>query len=228
MNDVPSSPRRGSWIIPVVGLVVLGLFWLEEKRIRDIRAEKDAAAPATEPVRAAPAVVAPAPAQTITAASAETNSGPVEIPVPAEPVASTPAQVMTPTGMAPAPAAKGLVLAGTHATPIAGGLRASMRFNPTTTEPIGLVTVVVRVPKAGDARILDIEPLGNMVYGDVAKRVSEDGKFAIYQGTPQSVSALEFGLSVSGDTVADVRGTAGIGPFDLTINGSGATARPKP
>ena len=62
---------------------------------------------------------------------------------------------------------------------------------------------------------------------DVAKRVTEDGKFAVFQGIAQNAETLEVSLSVSGSAVADVRGTAGIGPFDLDIGPLEATVTPK-
>ncbi len=154
---------------------------------------------------------------------------------PAEPAAEVaeakappaPTLVPTPTGFAPAPAGKGLTLAGTHVAPMEGGLRTTMQFNPTTTDPLGLVAIVVRLPPDGDSRILELVPVGSMRYGDISGRVSEDGKFAVFQGTPESVAALEFALSVSGPAVADVRGTTGIGAFDLQVGPTGATATPK-
>ena len=144
-------------------------------------------------------------------------------------IAAAPAEklVMTPTGMAPEPRADGLALAGTHVVPIEGGLKASMKFNPTASAPLGLVAIVVRLPVGGESRILDLEPQGATAFSDVAKTVSENGKFAVFEGTPGSVEPLEFALSVSGPAVADVRGTTGIGAFDLNIGATGASASPK-
>lgn len=178
-------------------------------------------------IASTPAVDAPLPVATEPPQAAQ--------PAPATPAAETqtekapspPAMVMTPTGLAQAPAGKGLVLAGTHVAPVEGGLQTTMQFNPTTTEPIGLVAIVVRLPADGDSRILNLTPSGSMKYSGVAQRVSEDGKFAVFQGTPDEVAAIEFALSVSGPAVADVRGTTGIGAFDLQVGPTGATATPK-
>ena len=181
------------------------------------------------------AVPAPAAVVTESDVSAAAQAEVQAVPAPVAPVAETPAAkappapdlVPTPTGFAPAPSGAGLNLAGTHVAPVEGGLRTTMQFNPTTTDPLGLVAIVVRLPRDVDSKILELVPVGSMKYADISGRVSEDGKFAVFQGTPESVAALEFALSVSGPAVADVRGTTGIGAFDLQVGPTGATATPK-
>jgi len=134
---------------------------------------------------------------------------------------------MTPTGFAPLPKTTGLQFEGTQVAPVAGGLQATMRFSPTQEDPPGIVAVVVRLPRDSETRILDLNAAGSMQFSDITKRVSEDGKFAVFQGTAQDAASFEFALSVSGSTVADVRGTAGVGPFDLEIGPLEATVTPK-
>jgi len=183
----------------------------------------------------------PTPGATIPALAASAQAPGQAQPAPVEPAATAPSPaeqaakpaaaaenlVFTPKGMAPAPRESGLTLAGTHVAPIEGGLSATMQFNPATTDPLGLVAIVVRLPRNGESRILELAPVGSMKFKDVAARVSEDGKFAVFEGTPESVAAIEFALSVSGPAVADVRGTTGIGAFDLSVGPTGATATPK-
>lgn len=162
--------------------------------------------------------VAPAPMQTQApegVAGVKTDASP-----PLQDTAALP-----PTPPTPDPAQNRLALAGTEVKPISGGLVATMLFNPSNTDPLGVVAVVVRIPKTSTARILDLAPADSTAYADIGKRVSGDGKFAIFQGTPITVNALKFGLSVSRPETADVRGTCGIGPFKLEIKPSGATAR---
>ena len=150
---------------------------------------------------------------------------PVETAAPAAP--PKPQMVLTPTGMAPAPGWTGLTLAGTHVAPVEGGLKTTMQFNPTTTDPLGIVAVVIRLPRDSESRIIGFEASDRESYSDVAEQISPDGKFAVFQGTQSEAKSLEFSLTVSGDAVADVRGTVGIGPFDLRISGTGATVTPK-
>lgn len=141
--------------------------------------------------------------------------------------APAPGRVMTPAGMAPAPGTTGLVLARTRVASDADGLCATIRFHATTEDPLGIVAVVVRLPRDGTSRILDLGPAGDAAFESAMKRVSDDGKFAVFQGTAARMDAVEFALTVSAATTADVRGTCGIGPFDLAIAADQATARPK-
>jgi len=141
--------------------------------------------------------------------------------------ASAPSQVLTPAGMAAAPRADGLVLDRTRVASDATGLHATMRFRATTTDPLGNVTVVVRLPRNSAGRILDLGPANGAAFASAMKQISEDGRFAVYQGTADRMDAIEFALSVSAAVTADVRGTCGIGPFDLAIAPDKASASPK-
>ena len=57
--------------------------------------------------------------------------------------------------------------------------------------------------------------------------MSEDGKFAIFQGTPAETGEVAFDLTVSGASTADVRGTCGIHPFKLELAPGGANVLPE-
>lgn len=220
------APVRRSWV-PAVILAAVGvvfvLFNQQRAATRQARQEKEAlAAQVAELQRGlAEARAAPAPAAAV----------PEPVP-PAEPAAE-PGVAAPPAPAAPEPVAEpgpvvratGLLLEKTSVEVTDAGLTATLRFAPEGAEPVGVVAIVVRVPRDGDARIVDLGPRGAAKFGDVSKRVAEDGKFAIYQGTPEAVEALEFALSVSAPVAADVRGTAGIGPLELTIGPTEATAR---
>jgi len=153
--------------------------------------------------------------------------GTAQVEVRTEQSRQTKKLVPTPTGYAPEPRAGGLVLAGTHAAPTASGFSATMQFSPNITEPLGIIAVVVRLPKDSPCRILDLAVTGTTELSAVTKRVADDGKFAVFQGQAATAEAVEVALSVSDAVVADVRGTCGIGPLDLNIGPSGASANPK-
>jgi hypothetical protein len=134
---------------------------------------------------------------------------------------------LQPPAHKPEPEPNKLALAGTEAHPVPGGLVTTMRFSPTKTGPLGLVALAIRLPKGVEARILDLAPVGPATYSDDSKTVSEDGKFAFYQGTLGEETNVQFALSVSGPATADVRGTRGIGAFQLDIQPTGASIRGK-
>jgi hypothetical protein len=235
MGASSSSSRVLIGILAAAVAVLLLILWQQRGALTRIEEENRQLLARTQAPEAVPAAPEAPPRPTETAPAtplAEPESAPArEAPSPVQEQAAKPSpvapMVATPTGLAPQPRSTGLSLAGTHAAPVEGGLRATMRFNPTTTEPLGVVALVARLPRNSDARILDLNPAGSMNFSDVAKRVSEDGKFAFFQGTAASAEAIEFALSVSGAAVADVRGTCGIGPLDLRIDPAGASASPK-
>ncbi|MFH0909304.1 MAG: hypothetical protein V1929_11120 [bacterium] len=246
MTTQPSARSILFKTILVLGIVALAAAWwwrhedlaqtrqeLEQLTRQDrapgqVPASDNARHEMPDPTQPAPSGPAPEPEQPqAPVVSAESTAEVAPARQPAQPPKPAEELVMTPTGRAPAPRAGGLTLAGTHVAPVEGGLSTTMQFNPTTTKPIGLVAIVVRLPADGDSKILDLVPVGSMKFKDVAGRVSEDGKFAVFQGTPESVAALEFALSVSGPAVADVRGTTGIGAFSLRVGPTGAEVTPK-
>lgn len=220
--SMSERPRSTPWLAMVALLTLAaGLVWLTQHRASGrAAAERAALQQENEAMRAelsrlraaAPVEVVTAPAETAAVAVAET---PVKAPV-------GPTTVPTPTGDAPPPRFDGLQLAGTHVVPVPEGLKATLRFTPTTTDPLGVVAVVVRLPRDGASRIVELGQSGGDALGKLFTRVSEDGKFVVFQGTAEAVSALEFGLTVSGPATADVRGTCGIGPLSLAITAQGA------
>lgn len=220
--SMSEHPRSTPWLAMVAVLALAaGLVWLTQHRASArAAAERAVLQQENEAMRAelsrlrasAPVEVA---TSTVAAAAVAVAEAPVKAPV-------GPTTVPTPTGDAPPPRFDGLQLAGTHVVPVPEGLKATLRFTPTTTDPLGVVAVVVRLPRDGDSRILDLGQSGGEAMGKLFKRVSEDGKFVVFQGTAEAVSALEFGLTVSGPATADVRGTCGIGPLSLAITAQGA------
>lgn len=222
-----SSPRARlfSGILLLTVVVLAYAVWRQHGELQALKAVPTAT-PSTPINEAAATPLAPPPAATPTETT-EPSSVPVA-ETPAQP--ATPAAVLelTPTGkMAPRPRLDGLALAGTHVVPAEGGLRATMKFTPTVSDPLGIIDVVVRLPRDQEARILGLDAIGEARFSDVAQRVSEDGKFALFHGQLESGATVEFALTVSGEAVADVRGTAGIGPFDMVIGPNGTTTRPK-
>ncbi len=134
---------------------------------------------------------------------------------------------LSPPVHAPAPEANGLALAGTETHPIPGGIETTMRFAARKPGPLGLVALAVRLPKNVDARILSLAPFGPAAFADFSKQISEDGRFAVFQGTLGEETNVQFALSVSGPAVANVRGTSGIGAFQLSIQPTKASVTGK-
>jgi hypothetical protein len=104
-----------------------------------------------------------------------------------------------------------------------------MRFSPSKTGPLGLVALVVRMPRNSDARILDLTPVGRATYTESNKELAENGKFAFFQGTlkPGDEKEVRFALKVSGPTTASMTGSCGLKPFELTIQAPPANGRKK-
>lgn len=233
MTLITTNRARIMAVVIALGVLALaGAWWREHVRAARLVEENErlrAAAPEAPAGARSEAIAAAPAAESVSALESppETAALPDDAPVAESAAPAAPDTVLTPVGFARPPRDSGLALAGTHAAPIEGGIRATMQFNPSTTENLGAVALVVRVPPDGEGRILAFGPAGSVRFAQVAARISENGKFAVFQGTPESVAALEFTLSVSAPVVADVRGTTGIGAFDLVIDGSGAQARAK-
>ncbi len=121
-----------------------------------------------------------------------------------------------------------LILKDTSVKTVADGLVASMKFSQSSNTPLEKFAVVVRLPKTSDARILNLEPDALSNYDNVQKRISENGKFAIFMANVRDPKAISYNLALSGPETADVRGTCGIEPFALTVDASGTTVRSYP
>jgi len=94
---------------------------------------------------------------------------------------------------------------------------ATFRFSPTTTDPLGPLMIVAFLPPGSDAKILDLSPTKGATYSRIDKRISENGWFAAFQGTPQDMTNLSFNLSVSQPAIATIKGNRGIEPFNIDL-----------
>lgn len=222
-----NAQNRNQFIVVllIAAIALLGFnAWRLHKNIQLLKVENERLLQTAEPAtsKAAPEDVAIDSGQSA-AAGSPAEAIPTNTPAKA-PIVN---MVNTLSGMAPEPKNYGLTLEETKATPIKGGIKASMKFKATTKEPLGVVTVVVRVSPDESAQILDLGVGDESKFQGVVKRVLPPGKFAIFEGRAEQLENVQIDLSVSGTAVADVRGTVGIGPFDLTIEPDQAIARPK-
>jgi hypothetical protein len=101
-----------------------------------------------------------------------------------------------------------LILKEASVKAVADGLVATMSFSASSNTPLELLAIVVRLPKTSDVRILNFEPTVPDNYNNVQKRVSENGKFAIFMGNMKDPSASGFNLALSGAETAEIRGTS--------------------
>ena len=127
----------------------------------------------------------------------------------------------------PAPEANKLVLAGTEVQAIPGGLAATLKYTTSKAGPLGQVGLAVRLSRNVEARILDLAPVGPATYSDDSKTVSEDGKFAFFQGTLGEETNVQFTLSVSEPATVEIRGARGVGVLKLDIQPTAATVHTK-
>lgn len=118
-----------------------------------------------------------------------------------------------------------LILKDTSVKAVADGLVASMNFSQSSNTPLERFVIVVRLPKISSARILNLEPDTLSNYENVQKRISENGKFAIFMANVRDPNRVSYNLALSGPETADVRGTCGIEPFALSVDSSGATVK---
>ena len=98
------------------------------------------------------------------------------------------------------------------------GLAAVFGFESTLQQSPDLLALVVRLPNSSAAKIVGFGAAENSRYTDVRARIDESGKFAIFQGTPADLKALEFELEVSAPVTAVIRGSEGIHPFMVRID----------
>lgn len=162
--------------------------------------------------------------------AAQTKPAVVES-APAEPIAASP-EVAESTA-APAPVAPVLPaptpridLENSALTVTDNGLRATLTFKPENDLPLGEMFVVVRLPE-GEGRITDIQLAEPGAYKDYYNRISEDGRFAAFRAQAGSMSEVKLWVEVSGAAVLDMRGTCGVGPFDLSVTPEGVSVTPK-
>ena len=105
------------------------------------------------------------------------------------------------------------------------GLVARLAFQSTTSELPDLIALVVRIPGDSEAEILDFKAATEAAFSNVKIRVDESGTFAIFQGSPANLDALEFDLTVSAPVTATVRGSKGIKPFEIDISPDSSNVR---
>lgn len=237
MTTSEHGGRRRPWL-PLAAVVILiaalGV-WMKRRDDADMREELKRLAEQNETLKAELSTMRKSlttPGETPEAPAPSPGSAAVAVPPSASPTNTAPAPdaresvpqlVMSTRGMSLPPRADGLMLAGAHAVPMEGGIRATMNFSPTTAGDIGLVAVVVRLPRESTGRILQFAPAGVGQFENTTMRIAESGKFAFFEGTAAQIKSLEMVLAVSGEAVADVRGTSGIGSFKLDVKPTGAT-----
>jgi hypothetical protein len=118
-----------------------------------------------------------------------------------------------------------LILQPPQISQTADGLSARISFESTLNEPPGLLALVVRLPSASEAMIQGFKPVDETAFTDIKFRINESGRFAIFQGNPIHLNALEFDLTVSAPVKATVRGTEGIKPFEIDIAADSSKVR---
>lgn len=110
-----------------------------------------------------------------------------------------------------------LKLTGVDVKPGPKGLIATLRFDAVKTGPLGTLALAVRLPRGTDSKILDLDAFGSAVFDDFSKTVSEDGKFAFFQGEMGNQTNAQIALSVSGSGTAYVTGSCGIESFEVPL-----------
>lgn len=110
-----------------------------------------------------------------------------------------------------------LVVGTAKITGTSEGPVATIPLDLSGTQSIGQVVLVAFIPQKSDARILDLSPAERMPWSGVQKRISDDGRFAAFQGIPEGTDRLLFRLSVSEPVVVTIKGNCGIDPFEIEL-----------
>ncbi len=131
----------------------------------------------------------------------------------------------TPPGPAQ-PVRNRLIFTGTDVQQTATGLVATLRFKAAHTGPLGLVLMSVRLPHNIAATIQSIQPVGPAKYEEGEGSVSDNGRFAMFQGTLGDEKEVAIALGFSGSARAFIKGSCGIPAMDLDIQPTNATATP--
>lgn len=133
---------------------------------------------------------------------------------------------VAPMVVKPADEAETLFLQTPSLTQSDSGLTARFGFKADPGTPLPeLVTLVIRVPESADAVIRSFKPAAESSYDNVEYVVNSKGTLGMIEGTPASLEALEFELTVSAPLKALVRGSDGIKPFELDISAEGCSSR---
>lgn len=148
-------------------------------------------------------------------------------PTPIEPTPTTQAPAVTPAALPAhtAPAEKNrLMYTGTEVNQTSTGLVAILHFKASKKGPLGMVGMSVRLPNNTEAMLQSIKPVGAASYEESESTVSENGRFAFFQGTAGDESDVQIALGVSSPAQAFIKGSCGIGFFMLDIQPTNATA----
>lgn len=131
-----------------------------------------------------------------------------------------------PTSHAISPEKNFLIFNGTDVTQTTNGLVATMHFKAGKTGPLGLVVMSVRIPSNIDTTIQTLKPVGAATYADSEWSVSENGRFAMFQGTLGDEKDVAIALGLSGSAHAYIKGSCGIPPLELDVQPTSAIATP--
>jgi len=144
------------------------------------------------------------------------------------PTTETP-ETVAPQPSIPALSSSDVILTFDRASVIStnGNLRASLTFKTDSTNALGELFVVARLPNDASTTIHEILLTPSDTYKYFYKRISDDGKFSAFRTQSGNIREVEMAFEVTGPSKLDVRGTCGIGPFDLSIAPDLAEITPK-
>lgn len=97
------------------------------------------------------------------------------------------------------------------------GLNVRLVFEPIEQELPEMIALVVRLPATSNSKIYALQATDESSFSNVKTRVDGSGKFAIFQGAPEDIKALQFELAVTAPVTATIRGSKGIRAFELDI-----------
>lgn len=107
-------------------------------------------------------------------------------------------------------------------------LAATLHFKQTADRLHEPFILVVRIATGAYAEIVSLAPSADKAYSDSSRRVAENGKFAVFQGTPVTGEPLEMVLSLSAPGTVSIHASNGLPPFSVDIQPGGATAQSAP
>jgi hypothetical protein len=131
--------------------------------------------------------------------------------------------------MAPQPAApetETLHLEAPSVESTADGLAANLEYRPDGEATLPeRITLVVRVPAGGTARILSLAPTGSGNQSVLEAVINPAGTLGMVECSTAELNSLAFVLEVSEPVTATVRGSEGIIDFELDIQPDGCAVR---
>lgn len=105
------------------------------------------------------------------------------------------------------------------------GITVLLTFESSNSEPPASLALIMRIPFDANSRIITLKPADPSLYSDIKTHINERGTFAVVEGTPGNLEALQFILTVSAPTKVTVQGTSGIKGFELQVSADQAVAR---